>query len=110
MVNTFMAWNVPDQHGRFAAAQQMAPGDGMLPHMSTPGSPVPAHRTELLAQHADAKRRREAAALGSDEFRAASEDVARVEIAIAASEEPTPPQSAPAPDASARAVPRPGRA
>jgi hypothetical protein len=97
MMNTFMARNVPDQTVRIAAVQQTGLGDGMLRHMSTPGSPVPAHRTELLRQHAAAKRRREAAALGSDEFRAASEEVARVEIAIAAAEEPPPPPSTTAP-------------
>ena len=45
-------------------------------------------RTELMAQHADARRRRDAAELDSPEYRAASEDVARIEIAIAAAEEP----------------------
>jgi hypothetical protein len=58
--------------------------------MTVPGSPVPTHRIELLARHADAKQRREAAPLGSDEFRAACEEVARIEIAIAAAEEPPP--------------------
>jgi hypothetical protein len=96
-MNSFMARNLPDRVRRIAATQQADAGDGMLPRMSTPGSTVPAHRAELLAQHADAKRRRDAAALGSDEFRAASEEVARVEIAIAAAEEPSPAPTAPAP-------------
>jgi hypothetical protein len=43
-----------------------------------------------MAEHAEAKRRREAAPLGSDAYRVASEDVARIEVAIAALEEPPP--------------------
>jgi hypothetical protein len=43
-----------------------------------------------MEQHAAAKKRREAARLGSDEFRAAAEEVARIEVAIAALEEPPP--------------------
>jgi hypothetical protein len=50
-------------------------------------------RTKLMAQHEEAKRRRDAAPLGSDEFREGSEEVARIEIAIAAQEE-LPPESA----------------
>jgi hypothetical protein len=65
----------------------------MLAPMTVPGSTVPTHRIELLARHAEAKQRREAAPLGSDEYRAASEEVARIEIAIAAAEEPPPPPS-----------------
>ena len=49
-----------------------------------------ATRTELMAQHTAAKDRREAAPLGSDAYRAACEDVARIEVAIAAAEEPRP--------------------
>ena len=47
-------------------------------------------RSELMVQHAEARRRRERAALGSDEFVRASEEVARIEIAIARIEEPPP--------------------
>jgi hypothetical protein len=97
MMNSFMARNLPDATQEVAIAQQPPRRDGMLRHVSLPGTPVPAHRAELLAQHAEAKRRREAAALGSDEFRAASEEVARVEIAIAAAEEPPPPSTATSP-------------
>ncbi len=43
-----------------------------------------------MERHAAARHRRDEAALGSDEFRAAAEDVARIEIAIAAVEEPPP--------------------
>lgn len=45
-------------------------------------------RSKLMEQHAAARARREAASLGSDEFRAAAEEVARVEVAIARLEEP----------------------
>jgi hypothetical protein len=47
-------------------------------------------RSALMEKHAAAKARRDAAPLGSDEFRAAAEEVARIEIAIAALEEPPP--------------------
>ena len=47
-------------------------------------------RSALMEQHAAAKARREAAPLGSDEFRAAAEEVGRIEVAIAALEEPPP--------------------
>ncbi|MDP8905348.1 MAG: hypothetical protein M3N29_08535 [Chloroflexota bacterium] len=50
-------------------------------------------RAELMEQHAAARRRRDSAALGSDEFRAAAEEIARIEIAIAALEEPPPMQA-----------------
>lgn len=46
-----------------------------------------------MARHAAACRRRDQATLGSEEFRAAAEEVARIEIAIAALVEgqPAPP-------------------
>jgi hypothetical protein len=44
-----------------------------------------------MALHAAARQRREAAALGSAEYRAAAEEVARIEIQIALVEEPPPP-------------------
>lgn len=47
-------------------------------------------RTDLMRQHVVARARREAADLGTDAYRKASEDVARIEIAIAALEEPAP--------------------
>jgi hypothetical protein len=43
-----------------------------------------------MNQHAAARARREAAPLGSDEYRVAAEEVARIEVAIAAMEEPGP--------------------
>jgi hypothetical protein len=42
-----------------------------------------ATREELLAQHAEARRRRNAAALGSDEHRAAVIRIAEIEVEIA---------------------------
>jgi len=47
-------------------------------------------RAQLMERHAQARARRDAAPLGSEEFRAAAEEVARIEIAIAAMEEPPP--------------------
>lgn len=52
--------------------------------MTTPRSPRP----ELMAQHAEARRRRDTAELDSAEYRAACEEVARIEVAIALAEEP----------------------
>jgi hypothetical protein len=49
-----------------------------------------AARDQLMEQHRAACQRREGAPLGSDEFRAAAEEVARIEIAIAQLEEPDP--------------------
>jgi len=43
-----------------------------------------------MQQHVAARARRDAAALGSEEFRAAAEEVTRIEVAIAAMEEPEP--------------------
>lgn len=50
----------------------------------------PSDRNTLMEQHAAAKQRRDDAPLGSDAFRAAAEDVARIEIEIASLEEPPP--------------------
>lgn len=61
--------------------------------MSTPVSEV---RTRLMAEHAAARHRRELAPLDSEEYRVASEDVARIEVAIAAAEEPGQAGSVPA--------------
>lgn len=52
-----------------------------------------ARREKLMEEHVAARRRRDAADLGSPEFRAAAEDVARIEIAIAELEEPPPPEA-----------------
>jgi hypothetical protein len=45
-------------------------------------------RSALMARHVEARRRRDAAALESDAFRAACEEIATIEIAIAEMEEP----------------------
>ncbi|CAN5822404.1 hypothetical protein BH24CHL6_BH24CHL6_02210 [soil metagenome] len=52
---------------------------------------IPAQtRGELMKQHIMACRRRDSAELDSEDFRAAAEEVARIEIAIAQLEEPPP--------------------
>ncbi|HEY7599293.1 MAG TPA: hypothetical protein VH741_05130 [Candidatus Limnocylindrales bacterium] len=60
------------------------------PRPARAASAAPATREALMVKHAAARQRRDAARLGSDEFRAAAEEVARIEIAIAALEEPPP--------------------
>lgn len=44
-----------------------------------------------MALHAAARKRREAATLGSAEYRAAAEEIARIEVQIARIEEPQAP-------------------
>jgi hypothetical protein len=44
---------------------------------------LPATRPELMALHAEARKRRTAAPLGSEAFRAAVDELARIEIRIA---------------------------
>ena len=46
-------------------------------------SPIQASRADLLARHAAARERRNSAALGSQEFEAACEEIAAIEIEIA---------------------------
>ena len=41
-----------------------------------------------MAEHSAARARREAAVLGSEDFRAAAEEIARIEVAINQLEEP----------------------
>jgi len=53
-------------------------------------------RGDLMTRHVEARRRRDEAPLDSSAYRAASEEVADIEIAIAAAEEPPPVISAPA--------------
>lgn len=50
----------------------------------------PRPRDALMDQHRAARERREQAALGSDAYREAADEVARIEIAIAQLEEPPP--------------------
>ena len=45
---------------------------------------LPGARSELIALHAEARKRRAAAPLGSEAFRAAVDEIARIEIRIAA--------------------------
>ena len=45
---------------------------------------LPATRPELMALHAEARAKRNSAALGSEEFRAAVDQLGRIEIRIAA--------------------------
>ena len=61
--------------------------------MSTPTS---ATRTRLMEQHVEARRQRDMAPLGSDAYRLACEEIARIEVAIAAAEEPAPVAVSPA--------------
>ena len=51
---------------------------------STVDTSLPATRSELLALHAEARRRRNTAALGSEDFRAAIQALERIEVRIAA--------------------------
>jgi hypothetical protein len=53
-----------------------------------------AQRADLLTQHRAVRAKRDAAALGSDEFRAAAEEIARIEVQINRLEEPEPPGAA----------------
>jgi hypothetical protein len=62
-----------------------------------------ADRAYQMIRHAEARRRRDAAPLGSDEYRDASIEIAAIEIAIAAMEEP------PSDLAQAAAAPSPDR-
>jgi hypothetical protein len=54
---------------------------------------LPASRAELLERHAATRQRRNAAPLGSDEHRAAVDEIGRIEVRIAAIERAmTPPK------------------
>ena len=66
--------------------------------MSTPTS---ATRSRLMAGHVVARQQRDSAPLGSEEYRLACEEIARIEVAIATAEEPVP--QAPAPGVAATA-------
>jgi hypothetical protein len=63
-------------------------------HPRAGSSAIPKDRSKLMEQHAAARARREAATLGSEEFRTAAEEVARIEVAIARLEEPPPERGA----------------
>ncbi len=64
-------------------------------------------RAVLMSRHAAARARRDAAPLDSAAYRDASEEVAAIEIAIAAALEPPPSMGAPASDAPAISAPAP---
>jgi hypothetical protein len=73
-----------------AKDKQKASPDGGQHHASAAhGRParidksLPADRDKLLKLHAEARARRAAAALGSEAFRAAVDELARIEIRIA---------------------------
>jgi len=61
--------------------------------MSTPTSPT---RTRLMAEHVIARQKRDSAPLGSEEYRLACEEIARIEVAIATAEEAVPQLTVPA--------------
>ena len=75
-----------EQHGGHAPAKAHG-----LP--ATVDERLPATRAELLERHAEARRRRAAAPLLSDDYRAAADELGRIEIRIAAVERAmTPPK------------------
>jgi hypothetical protein len=52
--------------------------------------PLPNSRAELLALHAEARRRRDRSGLGGPEFREVCEEIAAIEVQIARIERPQP--------------------
>ena len=50
---------------------------------ANPAPTLPEAREELLRQHAEARRRRDAAPLGSERYRQAAAEVGRIEVEIA---------------------------
>ena len=69
-------------HGKTAGHH----GAGAHGQPATVDASLPATREELLVRHADARRRRNSASLGSDEFRAAVDEIGRIEVRVAAIE------------------------
>jgi hypothetical protein len=61
--------------------ESKAPKDSI--HRATEGADLPATRAELLPLHEAARRRRNAAKLGSESWTEASMEVARIEVEIA---------------------------
>jgi hypothetical protein len=58
--------------------------EGLMADTTRDGDAAPAQtREELLALHAEARRRRNGAALGSHEWEVASQEVGRIEVEIA---------------------------
>ena len=69
-------------------------------------TPAPPSRESLLIEHTLARRRRDAAPLGSEAYQAALIEISRIEVAIAGVEvaKPGEPPLAPAPGARPRAA------
>ena len=68
-------------------------GSTRAPRPAASGAKVarlPTTRPELLALHAAARARREAAPLGGEAYAAAAEEVARIEVAINKIDDPSP--------------------
>ena len=53
---------------------------------ATVDASLPATREELLVRHAEARRRRAGASLGSEAYREAADEIGRIEVRIAAVE------------------------
>jgi hypothetical protein len=60
-----------------------------MPHVSErrtpdePSEPLPTTREALVARHAEARRKRDAAPLGSESYIAAVQEVANIEVEVA---------------------------
>ena len=85
-----MAKDKQKNGGRAGAVSREAAAGGDQHHAaSAHGRParidksLPGDRPALIALHAEARRRRAAAPLGSEAFRAAVDEIARIEIRIA---------------------------
>jgi len=72
----------PDDAARPEAARPEAKGPD-LEGAAGPAPTLPGTRAELLALHADTRRRRNSAPLGSPEHRAAVDLIGRIEVEIA---------------------------
>ena len=65
------------RHDKAAARAAVAPGETVA------GEDLPTTRPELLARHAEARRRRDASPLGGPAYREATAEIGRIEVAIA---------------------------
>jgi hypothetical protein len=62
-------------------------------HAATVDTSLPATREELLKRHAEARKRRNSAPLDSEAFRAAVDELGRIEVRVASIErDPVPPK------------------
>jgi hypothetical protein len=86
-----------DKPGKQGGKKQAAGGHHVAKAHGRPiavDASLPGTRAELLERHTAARRRRNEAALGSDEFQAAVDELGRIEIRIADIEQaPTTPQA-----------------